>query len=92
MRATLKKGDTVRARVVATAPHGIHLDHQGFEILVHITDVPWGGEVGATEYARPGDELDVKILRLTDDGTEALGWLPWPHWHSGRPPTPASPG
>lgn len=74
-------GDTVRAKVVSLASHGIHLDHEGLEILVHVTDVDWSDELSAREYAKVGDELEVKILRLTEDGSSAVGWLPWPKWH-----------
>ena len=82
MRKPLEPGDTVTARVVALTPHGVHLDHEGIEILVHVTDVDWSEEISAREYAGVGDELRVKILRLVDDRA-AVGWLPWPEWHPG---------
>lgn len=81
MSKSLKPGDTVKARVVALAPHGIHLDHEGLEILVHVTDVDWSEELSAGEYAQVGDELCVRVLRLVDDGRAAAGWLPWPQGH-----------
>lgn len=68
----------VKARVTHVAPHGIHLQHGDMEIVVHVADVPWGREVAPDEYARPGDELEVTILRVNIGERVAAGWLPWP--------------
>ncbi len=79
MAARVKAGQTVKAKVVSAAPHGIHLAHGDIEILVHVSDVEWGEETSPREYAKIGDELDVKILRFVDgDSKSAAGWLPWP--------------
>lgn len=74
----LKPAQVVRATVAFVAPHGIHLRRGDTEIVVHVTDVPWASEIAPDEYARPGDELDVTILRVVPDKGLAAGWLPWP--------------
>ncbi len=79
MAARMRVGKTVKAKVVSAAPHGIHLAHGDVEILVHVSDVEWGEEISPREYAKIGDELDVRILRFVDrEGKSAAGWLPWP--------------
>lgn len=75
----LKPAQIVKARVTWVAPHGIHLRRaDGAEIVVHVTDVPWATAIAPDEYAQPGDELEVTILRVTPDEGLAAGWLPWP--------------
>lgn len=74
----LRPAQVVKAIVTAVAPHGVHLDYRGVHIVVHVTDVPWGQELGPDEVARVGDTMDVTILRLVGDGEGAVGWLPWP--------------
>lgn len=74
----VKPGSVVRARVQAATNHGIHLESDGIQILVHVVDVEWYRTVRPADYASVGDELDVKILRVTKDGRVAAGWLPWP--------------
>lgn len=81
MRPQVKPGDQIKAKVIAVESHGIHLDHAGLEILVHVTDVDWSDDLSPRDYARVGDQLEVTVLRLTDDGLGATGWLPWPAGH-----------
>ena len=74
----LRSAQVVRAKVVSTPAHGIHLKAGRWEILVHVTDVPWCRDVGPDEYAKVGEWLDVAILRTVPGETAATGWLPWP--------------
>lgn len=74
----LRSAQRVQARVTAVTPHGIHLKKGRLEILVHVTDVPWGPELDPEEYAKVGDVLEVTILRVASSGKAATGWLPWP--------------
>jgi hypothetical protein len=74
----LRPAQVVKAKVTAVAPHGIHLERGGVQIVVHVTDVPWSQDVSPEEYAQVGDELEVTILKLVGDGAGAVGWLPWP--------------
>ncbi len=78
--STLKPAQVVKAKVTLVAPHGIHLrsGHHDAEIVVHVTDVPWATEIAPDEYARPGDVLEVTILRVMPIEGLAAGWLPWP--------------
>jgi ribosomal protein S1 len=63
MTTMLNVGDVVQATVTRTEVYGVYLTHQGQEILVLIPDVAWVPTVhDCREFARPGDELDVKIL------------------------------
>jgi len=74
----LRPAQVVRAKVVSTPAHGIHLKHGRWGILVHVTDVPWCRDVGPDEYAKVGEWLDVTILRSLPNERMAVGWLPWP--------------
>ena len=74
----IRPAQVVRAKVFSTPAHGIHLRRGRWEILVHVTDVPWCRDVGPDEYAKVGEWLDVTILRTVPGETATVGWLPWP--------------
>lgn len=74
----LRPAQVVKAKVVSTPRHGIHLRAGRWSILVHITDVAWGKDVGPDEYAKVGEQLEVTILRTLPGENAAVGWLPWP--------------
>ncbi len=80
--AGIRPGETVRAKVHAVMDHGIYLERSGVQILVHVVDVEWYHTTLPQEYAQVGDELEVTILRMTNDGRMASGWL-------ASPPTPS---
>jgi ribosomal protein S1 len=68
MTTMLTVGDVVRAKVTRTEVYGVYLTHQGQEILVLIPDVAWVPTVhDCREFATPGDEFDVKILRVVEE-------------------------
>lgn len=77
-RGSLRPGDRIRAQVVAVSDRGIQLQADGADVLVHVTDVPWYQVIHPADYAEIRHELDVTILRSTEDGRSAAGWLPWP--------------
>ena len=90
-KTKLRPAQVLDATVTAVTPHGIHLRKGSLEILVHVTDVPWGAELDPAEYAKVGDVVPVTILRVVGDGRAASGWLPWPaRPKSGSPGSAAS--
>lgn len=67
MTTMLSVGEVVRAKVTRTEAYGVYLTHKGQEIVVLIPDVAWVPIVhDCREFARPGDELDVKILLFNE--------------------------
>lgn len=81
MPSLAKAGDRLKARVVSHSDHGIQLEAVGVTIQVHVTDVEWYRLIRPSQYAGIGEELEVVILRATEDGKVAAGWLPWPNWY-----------
>ena len=63
----LTVGENVRATVTRTEVYGVYLTHQGRDILVLIPEVAWVPVVhDCRDFARPGDEFDVKILGMNE--------------------------
>jgi ribosomal protein S1 len=64
----LKPGEVVRATVTRTEVYGVYLAHQGWDILVLIPDITWVPVAhDCREFARPGDEFDVKVLLFNEE-------------------------
>lgn len=67
-RPSLRPGQVVRATVTHAAAYGFYLVHEGVQIFVHATELPWlDGEVDHLDEVRIGDVIDVTILRLTEE-------------------------
>ena len=88
-------GEVVRARVTRTEVYGLYLSCQEHEILVLIPDVAWVPVVhDCRDFARIGDDLDVKIVGINDQAGIIKGSIKEVHpeddpW---REPTIFSPG
>jgi len=62
----IKKGDTLKARIVKVAPYGLFVEVEKgkakIEGLVHISEISWGKVDNLEEKYKVGDEIRVKVL------------------------------
>lgn len=71
---TLDEGQLIRGMVTNIADFGAFIDLGGIDGLLHITDMSWGRVNHPSEICKPGDELEVKVLRIDRDKEKiALG-------------------
>ena len=70
--STLEAGQTVQGRVTQVREFGVFVDiGDGLEGLVHQSELAWGRGVRPADVAKPGDELEVQILRVGGDAPKA---------------------
>ncbi len=62
--AELHEGVTVRGRVRSIMDFGAFLDLGGVDGLLHIADMSYSRVGKASDVVNPGDELEVKILKI----------------------------
>jgi small subunit ribosomal protein S1 len=60
----LREGAVVRARVRTVMDFGAFLDLGGTDGLLHVTDMSYARVAKASDMLKPGDELEVKILKI----------------------------
>ncbi|MGH9585134.1 MAG: 30S ribosomal protein S1, partial [Bryobacteraceae bacterium] len=79
----LREGSVVRGRVSTVMDYGAFVDLGGIDGLLHVADISYARVAKATDAIHPGDELEVKILKV-DPGTrkislglKQLGEDPW---------------
>jgi small subunit ribosomal protein S1 len=61
----LREGEVVRGRVTQVREFGVFVDlGLGLEGLVHMSELSYNRGVRPSDVAKPGDEVDVKILRI----------------------------
>ncbi len=60
----LKAGDVRRGRVTNLRPFGAFVDLGGVEGLLHISELSWGRVAHPGEVVRPGDEIDVYVMKV----------------------------
>lgn len=65
--AELEVGDVRRGRVRSTTDFGAFVDIGGVDGLLHVRDMSWGRVNRPDDVVRPGDEIDVKIIKLQKD-------------------------
>ena len=61
---SLDEGQLVTGVVTNIADFGAFIDLGGIDGLLHITDMSWGRVSHPSEICKPGDELEVKVLRI----------------------------
>jgi small subunit ribosomal protein S1 len=64
LRRSLSVGQVLKGRVTSVRDFGLIVDLGGIEGLVHMSEVSWDRSVRPVDAAKPGDEVDVKIVRL----------------------------
>jgi small subunit ribosomal protein S1 len=60
----VKEGDVVHGHVRTVMDFGAFIDIGGVDGLLHVIDMSYGRVSKASDLVKPGDELDVKILKL----------------------------
>lgn len=73
LRRSLEPGRRLRGRVTHVRDFGIFVDIGGIEGLVHMSEVSWDRSVKPSDVARPGDEIDVQVLRVGGDDRRGEG-------------------
>jgi small subunit ribosomal protein S1 len=62
--SSLEEGSLIKGVVTNIADFGAFIDLGGIDGLLHITDMSWGRVSHPSEICKPGDELEVKVLRI----------------------------
>ncbi len=79
----LKEGAVVRGRVRTVMDFGAFVDIGGLDGLLHVVDMSYSRVAKAGDVVKPGDELDVKILKIDSNsrkislGLKQLQEDPW---------------
>jgi small subunit ribosomal protein S1 len=70
--ADLKEGTTVHGTVRTLTDFGAFVDVGGVDGLLHVTDMSWGRVNKPSDLLKPGDQVDVQILKI-EHGTGKRG-------------------
>ena len=60
----LTEGAIIKGTVTNIADFGAFIDLGGIDGLLHITDMSWGRVNHPSEMVKPGEEIEVKVLRI----------------------------
>ena len=61
---TLIEGSVVKGRVKNVTDYGVFVDLGGMDGLLHVSDLVWGRVPNPSTLVKPGDEIDVQILKF----------------------------
>lgn len=75
-------GDTVAGEVAGVVDFGIFVKlEEGFEGLVHISEIDWSLVENPRDFYKPGDKIEAKVIEIKDDkvslSIKALKRNPW---------------
>lgn len=79
----LKEGDIVQGSVRTLTEFGAFVDIGGFDGLLHVMDMSWGRAAKPADVVHPGEQVEVKILKINRDtkkialGLKQLQADPW---------------
>jgi len=82
-RKSVVEGAVITGRVVSVRDFGAFVDLGGIQGLLHISEMAWARVSDASQVAKPGDEITVKVLRVDADrqkislGLKQLLGDPW---------------
>src|SRR4051812_24107875 len=72
IRQSIVPGAVITGRVASVRDFGAFVDlGAGIQGLLHISEMGWSRISDATQVAKPGDEITVKVLRV-DDATQKI--------------------
>jgi small subunit ribosomal protein S1 len=83
VRRSIAVGDIVTGRVVSVREFGAFVDLGGVQGLLHISEMAWSRVADPSQLVKPGDEITVKVLQVSDDrekislGLKQLTEDPW---------------
>ncbi len=71
----VKEGAVLKGRVKNITDYGVFVDLGGVDGLVHITDMSWSRVGHPSDMVKVGDEIDVKVIKIEDDGKQKKVYL-----------------
>jgi small subunit ribosomal protein S1 len=81
---SLAEGQVLHGSVKSITSYGVFVDLGGLDGLLHVSDLSWGRVTNPADVVRPGDELDVQVLKFDREkmrislGRKQLLPDPWP--------------
>jgi len=79
----IKEGDTLHGTVRSLTDYGAFIDIGGIDALLHVSDISWGRVQKPQDVLSPGQEIDVKVLKIDPEkrrisvGLKQLQPHPW---------------
>ncbi len=71
---SIAEGQVFRGSVKSITSYGVFVDIGGIDGLLHVSDLSWGRVANPVDVVRPGDELDVQVLKFDrEKGRISLG-------------------
>ena len=61
---SITEGQIFRGTVKSITSYGVFVDIGGIDGLLHVSDLSWGRVANPVDVVRPGDELDVQVLKF----------------------------
>jgi len=61
---SIEEGQVRRGMVKNVTAYGAFIDLGGLDGLLHVTDMSWGRVSSPSEIVRPGDDVEVKVLKF----------------------------
>jgi len=67
LMASLSEGSIITGRVKNVTDYGVFVDLGGMDGLLHVSDLVWGRVPHPSSIVKPGDEIEVQILKFDKD-------------------------
>jgi small subunit ribosomal protein S1 len=67
LMASLSEGSVITGRVKNVTDYGVFVDLGGLDGLLHVSDLVWGRVPHPSSIVKPGDEIEVQILKFDKD-------------------------
>ncbi len=64
LKETLHEGQVLKGTVKSITSYGVFVDLGGVDGLLHVSDLSWGRVTNPVDVVRPGEELEVQILKF----------------------------
>ena len=64
----IQEGDRITGTVRSLTDYGAFIDLGGVDALLHVGDIAWGRVNKPADVLSVGDQVDVKVLKLTSEG------------------------
>jgi small subunit ribosomal protein S1 len=61
---SITEGQVFHGAVKSITSYGVFVDIGGIDGLLHVSDLSWGRVANPVDVVRPGDELDVQVLKF----------------------------
>jgi len=61
---SITEGQVFHGSVKSITSYGVFVDIGGIDGLLHVSDLSWGRVANPVDVVRPGDELDVQVLKF----------------------------